>query len=78
MGSTDTGDFFPEGYANDIGFTDGMMGSQQLLTSNKGLPELPGTSCGRPVLANGGRYVMRDHIHGGQREDAKISEDAYG
>jgi hypothetical protein len=42
MGSTDTGDYFPEGYSSNISYTDGMMGSQVLLNKNKGLPELPG------------------------------------
>lgn len=44
MGSTDTGDYFPEGYdPNEIAFTEGWKGSQQLISGgDKGLPTLPG------------------------------------
>jgi len=42
MGSTDTGDFFPEGYdPNEVEFSAGMMGSQQSGRGNDG-PQLPG------------------------------------
>jgi hypothetical protein len=42
--STDTGDYFPEGYnANaEIAFTSGMMGSQATMGGNRGGPQLPG------------------------------------
>lgn len=45
MGSTDTGDFFPEDYDPNAqpGFMDGMMGSQQMLSGgNRSGPQLPG------------------------------------
>ena len=45
MGSTDTGDYFPEGYDPNAqpGFTDGMFGSQASLAGgNRSGPELPG------------------------------------
>lgn len=44
MGSTDTGDYFPEGYDpnSNPGFTDGMLGSQASLGNNRSGPELPG------------------------------------
>lgn len=45
MGSTDTGDYFPEGYDANAqpGFTDGMYGSQEMLSGgNRSGPELPG------------------------------------
>ncbi|GFH43816.1 hypothetical protein CTEN210_00289 [Chaetoceros tenuissimus] len=45
MGSTDTGDYFPEGYdpAAQPGFSDGMYGSQQMLDGgNRSGPQLPG------------------------------------
>ena len=45
MGSTDTGDYFPEGYDPNAqpGFTDGMLGSQASLSGgNRSGPELPG------------------------------------
>lgn len=42
MGSTDTGDYFPEGYdPNEIAFTDGWQGSQELLLDkDRGGPQL--------------------------------------
>ena len=42
MGSTDTGDYFPEGYdPNEIAFTAGMQGSQELLVDkDRGGPQL--------------------------------------
>ncbi len=44
MGSTDTGDYFPEGYDpnGQPGFTDGMFGSQATLGGKRDGPELPG------------------------------------
>jgi hypothetical protein len=44
MGSTDTGDYFPEGYdpSGQPGFTDGMFGSQATLGGKRDGPELPG------------------------------------
>jgi len=41
MKSTDTGDFFPEGYQADVSYGDGMMGSQFTGNKNQG-PQLPG------------------------------------
>ena len=42
MGSTDTGDYFPEGYdPNEIAFTEGWQGSQELLIEkDRGGPQL--------------------------------------
>lgn len=42
MGSTDTGDYFPEGYdPNAISFTEGWQGSQELLVNkDRGSPQL--------------------------------------
>lgn len=44
MGSTDTGDFFPEGYNPDeeVAFQAGMYGSQASLNTERSGPELPG------------------------------------
>ena len=45
MGSTDTGDYFPEGYnaEQEIAFTSGMGGSQAMLgDGDRGSPQLPG------------------------------------
>mmetsp|Transcript_16130 Transcript_16130/g.22962 ORF Transcript_16130/g.22962 Transcript_16130/m.22962 type:complete len:221 (+) Transcript_16130:59-721(+) len=43
MGSTDTGDYFPEGYnpEDEIAFNSGMMGSQSM-GGDRGGPQLPG------------------------------------
>lgn len=57
MGSTDTGDYFPEGYDPDAqpGFTDGMMGSQVSLGGNRSGPELPGMeNLGEDAIMMGG------------------------
>mmetsp|Transcript_8300 Transcript_8300/g.12071 ORF Transcript_8300/g.12071 Transcript_8300/m.12071 type:complete len:223 (+) Transcript_8300:126-794(+) len=53
MKSTDTGDYFPEGYSPDIAFTEGMMGSQG---GGKGkLPDLPGMeNLGADAIMMGG------------------------
>ena len=56
MGSTDTGDYFPEGYDqnNMPDYTEGMMGSQALLGNNSG-PELPGMeNLGEDAVMMGG------------------------
>lgn len=44
MGSTDTGDYFPEGYDANAqpGFSEGMLGSQASLGGDRGGPQLPG------------------------------------
>jgi len=44
MGSTDTGDYFPEGYDPNSapGFAEGMLGSQASLGNDRSGPELPG------------------------------------
>jgi hypothetical protein len=55
MGATDTGDFFPEGYESDFGYTDGMMGSQALLGGNRSGPQLPGMeNLGEDAIMMGG------------------------
>jgi len=43
MGSTDTGDYFPEGYAGaEVDFTEGMMVSQAGMGGDRSGPQLPG------------------------------------
>ena len=43
MGSTDTGDYFPDDYNhNEINFSEGMMGSQAMLSGKRDGPALPG------------------------------------
>lgn len=56
MGSTDTGDFFPDDYESQIEFTEGMGGSQALLAGgNKGGPALPGMeNLGEDAVITGG------------------------
>eukprot|EP00545_Synedropsis_sp_CCMP1620_P007853 CAMPEP_0119009270 /NCGR_PEP_ID=MMETSP1176-20130426/4252_1 /TAXON_ID=265551 /ORGANISM="Synedropsis recta cf, Strain CCMP1620" /LENGTH=228 /DNA_ID=CAMNT_0006961745 /DNA_START=14 /DNA_END=700 /DNA_ORIENTATION=- len=56
MQSTDTGDFLPEGYVDDLEFTEGMLGSQAGLSSSqrKG-PQLPGMEhLGEDAILMGG------------------------
>ena len=58
MGATDTGDFFPEGYNPDeeIAFSSGMMGSQEMLSGGKRSgPQLPGMeNLGADAVVRGG------------------------
>ncbi|GKZ00678.1 hypothetical protein MPSEU_001019900 [Mayamaea pseudoterrestris] len=56
MGSTDTGDYFPEGYdANsEIAFTEGMGGSQALLNGGNRGVEMPGLDFGDSGYMVGG------------------------
>ena len=63
MGSTDTGDYYPEGYdPNAVEFTEGMMGSQELLTSrDRGGPQLPGLeNLGADAVIAGGINMNPD------------------
>lgn len=54
MGSTDTGDYFPEGYDPEIAFAEGMMGSQAGGNNRDG-PELPGLeNIGEDAIMMGG------------------------
>ena len=58
MGSTDTGDFFPEDFDladHQAKFSDGMMGSQTLLNRNRDGPALPGLeNLGADAIVQGG------------------------
>ena len=78
MQSTDTGDYFPEGYnpEEEIAFTSGMMGSQSMGQRNDG-PELPGLeNLGADAVMSGGIELDSDipagmelktaYIHGSQ------------
>jgi hypothetical protein len=57
MGSTDVGDYFPVDYDPDVGFTEGMMGSQSM-GSNRDGPELPGLkNLGADAVVRGGIEV---------------------
>lgn len=60
--STDTGDYFPEGYnpEEEIAFTSGMMGSQSMGQRNDG-PELPGLeNLGADAVMSGGIELDSD------------------
>ncbi len=57
MGSTDTGDYFPDGYdPNEISYSSGMMGSQAMLNGgNRDGPQLPGLeNLGADAVVQGG------------------------
>ena len=57
MGSTDTGDYFPEGYDKEaeVAFSEGMMGSQANLGNDRNGPELPGLeNIGADAIMMGG------------------------
>lgn len=61
MGSTDTGDYFPEGYdpneAAVPAFSEGMMGSQSTLDGGDRGPQLPGMeNLGADAVVQGGTY----------------------
>lgn len=62
MGSTDTGDYFPEGYdpEEEIAFSSGMMGSQNMGGGDRG-PQLPGMeNLGEDALMMGGIELSED------------------
>ena len=50
MGSTDTGDYFPDDYNPEVEFSEGMMGSQANMNRQDG-PQLPGM-VSRCLLSN--------------------------
>jgi hypothetical protein len=55
MGSTDTGDYFPDDYSADVGFADGMMGSQAGMGGDRKGPQLPGMeNLGADAIVTGG------------------------
>lgn len=54
MGSTDTGDYFPEDYESEVEFSEGMMGSQGKGKGSDG-PQLPGMeNLGEDAIMMGG------------------------
>jgi hypothetical protein len=64
MGSTDTGDYFPEGYnpEQEIAFSSGMMGSQASLGNDRGGPQLPGLeNLGADAVVAGTYGRMMEH-----------------
>ncbi|KAL7581196.1 hypothetical protein ACA910_005982 [Epithemia clementina (nom. ined.)] len=80
MGSTDTGDYFPEGYdPNAIGFTEGMMGSQELLTNrDRGGPQLPGLeNLGADAIVAGGINMNPDMPPGMEFVPSSVPDGEY-
>mmetsp|Transcript_14056 Transcript_14056/g.38835 ORF Transcript_14056/g.38835 Transcript_14056/m.38835 type:complete len:269 (+) Transcript_14056:44-850(+) len=80
MGSTDTGDFFPEGYdKNEVEFTSGMMGSQELLTDkDRGSPQLPGLeNLGADAVVAGGISLNPDIPEGMEFVMASVPDGEY-
>jgi hypothetical protein len=60
MGSTDTGDYFPENYDGGIGFEEGMMGSQANKGGGNNGPQLPGMeNLGADAIMVGG---IEEHL----------------
>jgi len=60
MGSTDTGDFFPDDYEPGVDFGDGMMGSQMGNNRDRG-PQLPGMeNLGEDAVMMGGIEANTD------------------
>eukprot|EP00816_Leptocylindrus_hargravesii_P007310 CAMPEP_0196803584 /NCGR_PEP_ID=MMETSP1362-20130617/2996_1 /TAXON_ID=163516 /ORGANISM="Leptocylindrus danicus, Strain CCMP1856" /LENGTH=222 /DNA_ID=CAMNT_0042175261 /DNA_START=43 /DNA_END=711 /DNA_ORIENTATION=- len=60
MKATDVGDYFPEDYEADIGYTDGMMGSQAGMNRKTG-PALPGMeNLGADAIMMGGIEMSED------------------
>jgi len=62
MGSTDTGDYYPEGYDRDaISFEEGMGGSQAMMGGDRGGPALPGMeNLGADAVMMGGIEQAED------------------
>lgn len=61
MGSTDTGDFFPDDYDGNVAFEEGMMGSQAYLGREQKGPELPGMeNLGADAVLMGGIETASD------------------
>ena len=69
MGSTDTGDYFPEGYnrENEVAFSEGMGGSQAMLGGGQKGPQLPGMeNLGADAVVQGG-IAVSDEIPAGMQ-----------
>jgi hypothetical protein len=69
MGSTDTGDYFPEGYnrEDEVAFSEGMGGSQAMLGGGQKGPQLPGMeNLGADAVVRGGLTVS-DEIPAGMQ-----------
>lgn len=61
MGSTDTGDYFPEDYDQSVDFGEGMMGSQAYLGKKHDGPQLPGMeNLGADAVVRGGIETASD------------------
>ena len=78
MGSTDYGDYFPEGYdRNAVAFTEGMMGSQGTTGDRKG-PQLPGLeNLGADAIVAGGINLSPDIPAGMQFIPSSVPDGEY-
>lgn len=77
--STDTGDFFPEGYnpEEEIAFTSGMMGSQATMRGNDG-PQLPGLeNLGADAVVSGGLEMASDIPAGMEFIPSSVPDGSY-
>eukprot|EP00550_Attheya_septentrionalis_P012752 CAMPEP_0198303930 /NCGR_PEP_ID=MMETSP1449-20131203/57138_1 /TAXON_ID=420275 /ORGANISM="Attheya septentrionalis, Strain CCMP2084" /LENGTH=228 /DNA_ID=CAMNT_0044006437 /DNA_START=70 /DNA_END=756 /DNA_ORIENTATION=- len=79
MQSTDTGDYLPEGYVDDLEFSDGMLGSQAgLSSSQRSGPELPGMeNLGEDSIMMGGIELAEGIPEGMEFIPASVPDDNY-
>jgi hypothetical protein len=80
MGSTDTGDYYPEGYnPNEVAFTEGMLGSQEMLSGgNRKGPQLPGMeNLGADAIMMGGIEQATDIPAGMQFIPSSVPDGEY-
>jgi hypothetical protein len=77
--STDTGDYLPEGYVDDLEFSDGMLGSQAgLSSSQRSGPELPGMeNLGEDSIMMGGIELAEGIPEGMEFIPASVPDDNY-
>ena len=80
MGSTDTGDYFPEGYDpnEQVAFTEGWQGSQTLLNQDNDGPQLPGMeNLGADAVMMGGIEVASEIPAGMQFIPSSVPDGEY-
>lgn len=80
MGSTDTGDYLPEGYNPDeeIAFSSGMMGSQAMMGGNREGPQLPGLeNLGADAVVQGGIETAEDIPEGMEFIPSSVPDGEY-
>jgi hypothetical protein len=80
MGSTDTGDYFPDDYNPDenVAFSDGMLGSQASLGGNRDGPQLPGLeNLGEDAIMMGGIEQASDIPEGMEFIPMSVPDDEF-